>query len=304
LFFFAVAGIFWMLMALNENYEQEIRIPIHYTDVPKSAMMTSPETDTIRVTINDKGIVLLTYMYGDALKGINADFTTYAGHTKKGRGEVPVADLTKKVAQHLAASSKLVSAKPERLIFYYNDGEKKKVPVKWRGSVVPEDLYFISSVFYDPDSITIFASHDKLDSINTVYTMPLHQTNFHDTLVVTSQLQKIAGVKMVPEVVTICFLTDVLTEESIDDIPIRALNMPEGKTLRTFPAKVGVRFITGMKNYQKLSAADFTVVADYNEIIRAADAPKCNLYLRKTPPGISRATLTVKQVDYLIEEQY
>ena len=300
MFFFAVAGIFWMLMALNETYEQEVRIPIRYTDIPKSVVMTSPETDTVRATIQDKGIVLLTYLYGDALKDITIDFKSHAARQKQGRGEVSVSELLKTVSQRLTASSKLVSIKPDRLNFYYNFGEKKRVPVKWRGTVIPEGLYFLSAVEYDTDSITIFASHEKLDSISAVYTVPLNYTDFHDTLTINTRLQQIAGVKMVPETVTISFLTDVLTEGRIDNIPITGINMPEGKVLKTFPAKASVKFVTGMKTYQMLTPADFTVIADYNEF---KDRPKCTIYLKKSPKDVSRAALETQQVDYLIEEQ-
>lgn len=300
LFFFAVAGVFWILMALNDTYEQEIRVTVHYTNIPKTVVLTSPETDTIRVTIRDKGIILLGYMYGDAMNNITIDFKSNARHN--GMGEVPASELSKKIASRLVTSSKLISIKPEKLTFYYNYGEKKRVPIKWRGSVTPEELFFISGVEYEPDSVTIYASHSKLDSINTVYTEVLNYSDFRDTLTVDARLQKIVGVKMLPNMVSIRFMTDVLTEVSFDDVPVVGINMPKGKILRTFPAKVNVKFVTGVKTYQSLSKNDFKVVADYEEIQKSL-SPKCNIYLQATPEGISRAALSVKQVDYLIEDQ-
>lgn len=300
LFFFAVAGIFWLLTALNETYDQEIRVPVKYIHIPKTAVLTSPETDTIRVTVTDKGIVLLTYLYSDAMPEIEIDFNSHIH--KNNTGEVTTTELTKIVSSHLAASSKLVSIKPDRLTFYYNFGERKRVPVKWRGTVVPDELYFISGVKYDPDTITIYAPREKLDSINVVYTGVLNYTGFHDTLQISTRLQRIAGVKMIPENVDLMFMTDVLTEESINDIPVVGINMPPGKVLRLFPAKVSVKFVAGVKTYQQLSPSDFVVVADYKEI-DGTQAPKCNIYLQQTPPGISQATLTVTQLDYLIEDQ-
>lgn len=300
LFFFAVASIFWLLMTLNETYEQEIRVPIHYANVPKTVVMTSSETDTVRVTIRDKGITLLSYMYGDVLQHISVDFKAHAHQNST--GDVPGSELTKRLNARLAASSKLVSIKPDHLTFYYNYGEKKRVPVKWRGNVTPEDLYFISGVELEPDSVTIYASHSKLDSISTIYTEVLNYTDFRDTLTVNARLQKIAGVKMLPDAITLRFLTDVLTEESFDDISVVGINMPKGKILRTFPAKVSVKFVTGVKTYQTLSKGEFVVVADYKEIINNP-SPKCNIYLKGVPSGVSRTTLGTKQVDYLIEEQ-
>jgi hypothetical protein len=109
-------------------------------------------------------------------------------------------------------------------------------------------------------------------------------------------------VKVVPEHIRIGFYTDVLTEESMEGVPIKAINMPEGKVLRTFPPKVKIHFITGVSQFRTLRPEDFTVIADYNEIIKNP-SDKCNIYLKTVPHGISRATLATKQVDYLIEEE-
>ena len=77
--------------------------------------------------------------------------------------------------------------------------------------------------------------------------------------------------------------------------------MPKGKVLRTFPAKVSVKFVTGVNVYRTLSPSDFIVIADYNEIVDQ-QAEKCNLYLQEVPQGVTRTELVTKQVDYLIEE--
>ncbi len=300
LFFFVVAGIFWLFMTLNKNYEQELRIPVRYTNVPKRAVLTSSEVDTVRMTVSDKGYVLATYLYGNAIKPVELSFHNYA--SQSGKGSVPTSDIIKMVRQELASSTKITGVKPERLTFYYNYGEKKIVPVQYRGVVTPEDICFISNVEYQPDSVTIYASKDLLDSINVVYTETLNFTDFHDTLIVHPRLATIHGVKAIPEHVTIRFATDVLTEGTIDDVPVVGINMPQGKVLRTFPAKVSVHFVTGMKTYRTLSTEDFLIVADYDELQKDM-SPKCNIYLQRVPDGISRARLDLKQVDYLIEEK-
>ena len=71
--------------------------------------------------------------------------------------------------------------------------------------------------------------------------------------------------------------------------------------LRTFPSRVTVHFVTGVSLYRNLKPEDFTVVADYKEM-KASPSEKCHIYLKKAPPGISRAHLNIDEVDYLIEE--
>ena len=226
LFFLALSGIFWLLLTLNETYEKEYAVPVSITNIPKNAVLTSEETDTVKVTIRDKGYTLMTYLYGDIINKLNMNFHNYSHNN--GTGIVTSQDIQKQLYLQLASGSKITSVKPEKLEFFYNYGAKKKVPVRWSGRVIPEELYFISRVAYSPDSVLIYASDQKLDSINMVYTEQLNYANFRDTLSVTCELSKIKGVKMVPDKVNVSFFTDVLTEEYIEGVPVKGINMPEG----------------------------------------------------------------------------
>ena len=48
LFFLAVAGIFWLMTTLNDNFEQELKMPLRLVNVPKNVVITSGENDTHR----------------------------------------------------------------------------------------------------------------------------------------------------------------------------------------------------------------------------------------------------------------
>jgi hypothetical protein len=135
-----------------------------------------------------------------------------------------------------------------------------------------------------------------------VYTEQLNYVNFRDTLVANCELNKMKGVKMVPDHVKVTFFTDVLTEEEIEGIPVIGINMPDGMILRTFPAKVTVSFVTGVTTYRQLKKEDFTVIADYNEI-KKNPSEKCHIYLKEVPRGISKVKLQTSSVDYLIESE-
>ena len=300
LFFLLLSGIFWLLMTLNETYEMEFRIPIKVVNIPKNVVPTSEDTDTVKVTLRDKGLVLMGYEYGEALRPLHANFKTYA---KSGSSFViPVGDIQRQLYLQLSASTKISAVKSDRVEFFFNYGECKKVPVVWNGRVVPEEVYFISQVEYYPDSVTVYATREKLDSITYIQTEHLNYTGFRDTLTVNCRPKTMKGVKVSPDRLKIMFITDVLTEESIDNIPIVGINMPQGKVLRTFPSKVTVSFVTGVRQFKTLSSKDFSVFVDYNEI-KSHPADKCNLHLRGVPHGVSRATLNLKNVDYLIENE-
>lgn len=300
IFFVGLSGIFWLSLTLNDTYEKDFAVPVSIADIPKNAVLTSEEVDTIHVTIRDKGILLVGYKYGDALRHLRLPFRNYTFNN--GSGVVPASEIQKYIYRNLSSSSKITSIKPDKLEFFYSFGSKKQVPVRWSGRVIPEELYFISRVAYDPDTITIYASQEKLDSISMVYTEQLNYANFRDTLTVDCNLAKLKGVKTVPDHIRISFFTDVLTEERISNIPIVGINLPEGKVLRTFPAKTSVSFVAGVSVYRNLKPEDFTIIADYQEI-KKNPMEKCHIYLKKVPNGISRARLETNMVDYLVESQ-
>lgn len=299
-FFLVLSTIFWLMTALNETYEREIGVPAYLVNIPKNVVVTSDMEDTVRVTVRDKGFALLAYTYGEGIRPINVNFQS-AITRQSGYGVVSSQELMKMINQRFSGSSKIVQVKPDRLDFHYNYGLSRQVSVKMSGHVVPGKSFYLARTRFWPEKVTVYGSKQALDSLSFVKTVPINITNFNDTVLRTVALETIKGVKIVPNTVRIGLYPDILTEENIE-VPITAINMPEGKVLRTFPQRVTVNFIVGASMFRSISPEQFAVVVDYNEII---DHPsdKCSIHLRETPQGVRNARLKMTQVDYLIEEQ-
>lgn len=299
-FFLVLSTIFWLMTALNETYEREIGVPAYLVNIPKNVVVTSDMEDTVRVTVRDKGFALLAYTYGEGIRPININFQS-AITRQSGYGVVSSQELMKMINQRFSGSSKIVQVKPDRLDFHYNYGLSRQVSVKMSGHVVPGKSFYLARTRFWPEKVTVYGSKQALDSLRFVKTVPINITNFNDTVLRTVALETIKGVKIVPNTVRIGLYPDILTEENIE-VPITAINMPEGKVLRTFPQRVTVNFIVGASMFRSISPEQFAVVVDYNEII---DHPsdKCSIHLRETPQGVRNARLKMTHVDYLIEEQ-
>lgn len=299
-FFLVLSTIFWLMTALNETYEREIGVPAYLVNIPKNVVVTSDMEDTVRVTVRDKGFALLAYTYGEGIRPINVNFQS-AITRQSGYGVVSSQELMKMINQRFSGSSKIVQVKPDRLDFHYNYGLSRQVSVKMSGHVVPGKSFYLARTRFWPEKVTVYGSKQALDSLRFVKTVPINITNFNDTVLRTVALETIKGVKIVPNTVRIGLYPDILTEENIE-VPITAVNMPEGKVLRTFPQRVTVNFTVGASMFRSISPEQFAVVVDYNEII---DHPsdKCSIHLRETPQGVRNARLKMTQVDYLIEEQ-
>lgn len=299
-FFLVLSSIFWLMTTLNETYEKEICVPVHLVNIPKNAVVTSDIDDTVRVMVRDKGFAFLAYMYGEEIRPINVNFPTYVSR-QSGYGVVSAQELMKMVNQRFSGSSKVLQVKPDRLDFYYNYGQPRQLPIKMAGYVVPGKSFYLARTRFWPETVTVYGNKKTLDSLHYIKTVPINITNFSDTVVQTVALEKIKGVKIVPNKVRIGLYPDILTEESIE-VPIMAINMPEGKVLRTFPQRVKINFIVGASMFRSITQEQFAVVVDYNEIV-AHPSDKCTVHLQQTPHGVRNARLQMSQVDYLIEEQ-
>ena len=204
------------------------------------------------------------------------------------------------VYQQLYSSSRITQVKPDHLQFYFNYGLRRKFPISIVGNCVAAKNYYISQVVAIPSHVVVYASEHLLDSIKSIQTEEVRLRNIYDTTMVTVRLKSIPGAKFVPSQVKLRILPDVLTEGRVE-VPIRAINMPEGKILRTFPQRVAVRYVVGVSQYNLVRPDQFYVVADYNELI-ANPSDKCSLHLQNVPKFVSKARLELGQVDYLIEQ--
>ena len=296
LFFLALSGAFWLLMTLNETMEREFKIPMRLTGVPGNAVVTGELPDTVRVTVRDKGFTLVTYDF----RPLVFRFSNYADEDE-GKGVIPLTDVQKQVLSQMYGSSKLLQVKPGAFDFYFTYGTSKKVPVVFRGKITTSKSYYLAHTEFYPSIVTVYANKQQLDKLQTVEIEPFNYRNLQDTIRQAVKIRKIRGVKIVPSTVRLSVYPDVLTEETID-VPITAINMPPGMVLRTFPSKVTVRFTIGASLFRTIKPNLFKVVVDYEELA-ANPSDKCTLQLRSVPRSVSKASLEIDRVDYLLEQQ-
>ena len=300
LFFLLLSGAFWLMMALNETYEEELKVTVRLVGMPRNAVMTDEPADTVKVTVRDKGFTLVTYKYGHWFRPLTFKFATYANEDQ-GHGAIPAADIIKQVQSQLYGSSKLLSVKPEKLDFYFTYGASKKVPIRFRGKISTSKSYYLAHTEFSPMMVTAYANKKVLDELKYVEIEPFNYRNLQDTIRRNVRLQKIRGVKLVPSTVRLSVYPDVLTEESIE-VPVSAVNMPAGMVLRTFPSRVTVRFTIGASQFRMIRPEQFNVVVDY-QTLAENPSDKCTLQLRSVPSSVSKAKLELDKVDYLLEQQ-
>ena len=299
LFFLIVSGFFWGMLAIKEPAEMEMDVIVRLVGKPKSVVVTDIWSDTMKVTVRDKGYNLIGY-YFDKVNPIEIRFLSYA--KEEGKIVVSNSELTKLLKKNLKRSTEILVVKPEKLEAYYNYGDAKTVKVVFNGEIKEADRYFITNTKITPDSVKVYATKAQLGTIDSVMTQYLRITDISKSENRKVYLKKISGVSCVPNVVTVEVNADVRRDASTE-VPIEAINVPDSLTLHFSPKSVTVLYVTGASNLEAISSEDFKVVADYKDIERGMASDKIPLKLNSYPALVKRPRLANDRVEYSIEKR-
>ena len=298
LFFFFIAGGFWLLQTLNNDYEAEFSIPVRLRGVPNNTMITSEPASELRIKVKDKGTVLLNYMLGKSFYPVTLDFSDYKGTDNHVR--VYASQFEKKILSQLNVSTRLLSMKPDTLEYIYATGMSKLVPVKLSGTVSAGRQYYLSDTVFKPDSVLAYAPEGVLDTITAAYTQQVKLENISDTLRRQVSLLTLRGVKFVPASIEMMLPVDIYTEKTVE-VPLHGVNFPADKVLRAFPSKVQVTFQVGLSRFRQITADDFHINVSYEELLRLG-SDKYTVKLKNVPEGMNQVRFNPEQVDFLIEQ--
>jgi YbbR domain-containing protein len=298
-FFVLIAAGFWLLQTLNGTFEALFSFPVRLREVPANVVITSPPPSQLQVLLRDKGTVLLNYMLSKKNFPITLDFTEYQGDNN--HVDILSSTLSRQLMTQLATTTRIVSYTPDTLDYIYSTGASRRLPVRLQGQVTPGRQYYISDTRFTPDSIQVYAPQNVLDTMTAVYTERVTLTDISDTLQQHLLLRELRGVKLVPEAVDMTLAVDIYMEKHLE-VPLHEAGFPEGKALRTFPAKANVVFQVGAKNYRRVTADDFYIEVSYDDLIGLPPGDKYTLQLKRLPPGIRNVRIEPSQVDFLIEQ--
>jgi len=90
--------------------------------------------------------------------------------------------------------------------------------------------------------------------------------------------------------------------EKTVEVPVQGIHFPVDKLLRTFPSKVQVTFQVGLRQFKSVTADDFNVVVDYEEL-REETSEKCRPVLVQSPSNVNHVRISPQEIDYIIEQK-
>lgn len=298
LLFLIVAVAFWLSQTFKDHTTVNLEYELIIVNVPKNLIFTSEVPSTIAVAVSGRGFTILQYVMNKQHKVLNVDYNDLPkmGGTLTIDNYVWKKALTKELPKGVTPQT----VNPATVDLYYSMGEHKQIPIVFQGKIRTSDEYMLCGIELQPKYVDIYAPPSIYDTIKVVYTEPYIVNNVEDTLQIHLPLNKIKGVKMIPDTVSVKACVDLFTAKTVK-VPIYCENIPHNRILRTFPLMADVTFRVSATMFNNITEDDFVIVVDYNTI-KTQDR-KCKLIIRESPKGISNLKVTPELVDYVIEQE-
>ncbi len=296
LLFLGLTLFFWWSQTMNQNYETQMKLPVIVSDVPDNVRITRQPARQLTVALSGKGSSLKkSGRRGsrNVLKVSNSAFMMSHGHAS-----VSTSRLRDSIAAMLPSSVVIHSISPDSLVYQYAMQRSLKLPVEFEGTTESQDQFFLERIEFSPDSVIakILLSDTAVHrAVADVAQIALTS----DTIIRTVALKAERGVIFSQDEVNMTVLSQQYTEKSLE-VPITGVNFPEYVSLKSFPARAVLTVWVKMSEYDRVTAADFQVVVDYNDIA-GSDASKARLRIYSQPANVRNVRLQTRTVDYLME---
>lgn len=294
--FVIIAALFWVMMALNDNIQQNVDVNLRIYNVPDSATFINIPPAQLHVTVRDKGTSLLrTSLLRNPVMSIN--FKEYASG---GVLRIPPSELFVLLRGSFGPSTQISSVSVDSLHLSYTTNPGRQVPVVVRADLDAADGYVISGNLRISNSrVTIFSNSQEADTISKVYTARFVRRNLSSTDKVNVQLTPIPGVRMIPPKVTVTVPVETLVKKKAM-VPVNVINVPANESLLIFPANVEVTFFVPMSSFND-DDNDIAVLADYNDI--RGHRSRMPIKVGHHGAGCVNVTLLTDSVEYTIVRQ-
>lgn len=297
--FTLVSYIFWVIMSLNDDAQRDLEVKLEITDVPEDIHFISEVPKSLTVNVRDKGSVLAGF-YWNGAPGLKIRYDELTAYPLKDRVAFPEQELAARVRALFASTTQVVSVRPDSLSLIYTDRPGTKALVIPDLQIEPSAQSVISGpVTISPDTVLVYAARHLAVRPSSVKTMLLSRTDLTDTLVCDVKIRPEAGVRIVPDHVTVTIPVEPLISKT-RVVPVTLLHgaSSDSHEVVLFPSQVSVSYLLPMSLYSTENSV-ITVNADFF----SRSGTKIPLSLGSHPDYYQDISLSLDSVEYLIEQK-
>ncbi len=291
--FVGLAALFWVVLAMNDNVQENLEVKIQVTNVPDTVTFINVPPSKIHVSVRDKGTSLMrTSLFQTPVMELN--FRDFA---QDGVFHVSRGDFQSALKRTFGESATVTGASLDSLNLVYTGLPGKRVPVEVVLDVTARSGMTIGGkVKCEPEFVKVYGS-GNLDTINKVYSEKIIRRNLNEDVEVQVKLLSEKGVRMIPDKVKVKIPVEPLVKKE-QLVPIQTENVPPGYDLLLFPQNVKVVYYVPMSRFNG-DTPPIDVRVNYNEI-SPDDNRHLPLHLTHVPGYLRNVELREFEVEYTI----
>ncbi len=292
---------FWLLQALQQEYETDLSIPVKYNNVPANIIFESKIPDMIKVHVRDKGSALLNYTLGQKFRSITINLESLPMDTD--RLIISRNSLETDIQKQILASTTVYNFEPQRIVLNYGLRKSKEVPVVFNGSVSTETGFRVSSdIIITPSHVTVYASQSVLDTIQEVRTAFVDIKNGKKSVTKNTELEQIDGANLGTERVSVIIPIEEYTEKTLN-IPVEVIHVPSKYKIRTFPPTVEVLCNIPISKFKDLTNESLAIQVPFQDLEENVTG-SFDIDITQKPDWVKSYTLNPSTIEFILEENY
>lgn len=306
--FVVVASLFWVIEQLRRDYTTAINVPLELHSAPENYIVT-PESlngQSLRALVSSDGYTLLQHFWASRnSRHIKVDVSRLP-RVQTSEGVFAVIAPTQfysEISSNIDDHIELRGLMQDTLFIPLLRARKKYLPVIPCVDYSLEQQHILSDdIRVSPSHVWVNGTNNIVDTMSAVYTRKTDHFVLHDTLTLSLDCDLPKGVETNVHSVDVTFCVESFTEKTIE-VPITALNVPDGYIFRAFPPTARVTFSVGMSQFEKVGENDIDIVADLSSVdIYKNNQQKVKLHIASAPENLINVTYSPIFVEFLLEK--
>lgn len=258
---FTIGFILWFYINLEKDFETNVQVPIRLTNKKSQRTLLDTISSMAHIKIKSKGKSIMATNLAEKLY-FELDLS---GVDKKKTFFLDPDIFYNKTSFEI----ELISVQyPQKINVVLDSLVRKKVPIELKTNYTLASGYVTTGGFsQEPDSVIVSGPLKKVTGIQKLYTETRIDSNLSNdyNISVPLVLQNKATIQYSHKSVNL-FQKIAIKGSNVFKAPIIITNAPSNRKVMTTPISVEIKVFGPVNELQKISAEDFVIKIDYNQI--------------------------------------
>jgi len=290
----------WLISRLSQTYTHTVDFNLAFTHMPENRVLLDPPPEEIGVRIRANGFQLLGYQLSP--RTVEIDLRD-ARDSRKGAYISPQS-YREQIERQLGQGIGMLQIPSDTIFMNFQQLRSKTVPVRVRATLDFAQNYMLDGdLKVEPAQVHLLGPSEEIDSIAEVHTKPVTLSDLKADFQYELGLEEAEKYRYTEFSEARIQVSGRVFRfsETVVEVPVEVIGVPEGIEVQTFPESVGVLCKGRIEGLKDLRPADFHLVADYSD--PESETGRLTLSLTARPEGVYQAQLLEPSVEFIIRRE-